>query len=190
MYVGAPASPPVPMAVRSLAGFQRISLAPGESKHLTIHVAQRAFQYWSVDTHDWATAWGTRTFSVGSSSRDIRLSSIDAPLKPAAEEVLDLLALVQGVGPGKSLNNKVLEIQADIAANQTANGLRRHRRLQERGQSSDGQEDPDGHGRRNTARGRPGRRGRRLLNGSCLACTERVSRLLSGPDGSTRLTAA
>lgn len=120
VYVGAPASPPVPMAVRSLAGFQRTTLAPGETKHVTIHVAQRAFQYWSVDTHNWATAWDTRTVSVGSSSRDIRLSGVDAPLKPAADEVKDLLAMVQGVGSGNSLNAKVLQIQADIAAGQTA----------------------------------------------------------------------
>jgi hypothetical protein len=108
------------MAVRSLAGFDRISLAPGQSKHVTIQVSERAFQYWSVDTHDWATAWGDRTISVGSSSRDVRLSAVDAPLKPATEEVKDLLAAVQGVGPGNSLNAKVLTIQSEIAANQKA----------------------------------------------------------------------
>jgi len=53
---------------------------------------------------------------VGSSSRDIRLSTIDAPLKPAAEEVLDLLAAVQNVGPGSSLETQVQDIQAAIAA--------------------------------------------------------------------------
>ena len=116
VYVGSSASAPVPMASRALAGFQRVSLAPGERQHVTIQVAQRAFQYWSVDTHNWATAWGDRTFAVGSSSRDIRLSGVDAPLKPAAEEVLDLLAAVQGVGPGTSLNDKVKDIQAAIAA--------------------------------------------------------------------------
>jgi Fibronectin type III-like domain len=116
VYVGSPASPPVPMSVRALAAFQRVSLAPGERQHVTMQVAPRAFQYWSVGTHDWATAWGDRTIAVGSSSRDIRLSGVDAPLKPAAEEVLDLLAAVQGVGPGTSLNDKVKDIQAAIAA--------------------------------------------------------------------------
>ena len=49
VYVGAPASPAVPMAVKSLAGFDRVSLAPGQRKHVTIEVAARAFQYWDVD---------------------------------------------------------------------------------------------------------------------------------------------
>jgi hypothetical protein len=120
VYVGAPDSPAVPLAVKSLAGFDRVSLAPGQRKHVTIEVAPRAFQYWDADTHDWVTAWGSRTISVGSSSRDIRLAADDAPLKPAADEVKDLLAAVQGVGPGKSLNDKVQEIQGLIAANQMA----------------------------------------------------------------------
>ena len=116
VYVGAPASPPVPMAVRALAGFERVSLDPGQTKHVTIELAARAFQYWNVGADVWTTAWGDRTISVGSSSRDIRLSKVDAPLKPAAEEVLDLLAAVQGVGPGNSLNAKVKAIQSAIAA--------------------------------------------------------------------------
>jgi beta-glucosidase len=75
VYVGSPASPPVPMAVQALAGFQRISLDPGQTKHVTIEVAPRAFQYWSVIDHKWVTAFGDRSFAVGSSSRDIRLST-------------------------------------------------------------------------------------------------------------------
>jgi beta-glucosidase len=120
IYVGSTASPPVPLAVRALAGFERVSLEPGQTKHVTIQLAPRAFQYWSVAAHDWVTAWGDRTISVGSSSRDLRLSGVDAPLKPAAEEVLDLIAAARGVGPGKSLENKAKAIQAAIAANQKA----------------------------------------------------------------------
>ena len=120
VYVGAPASPPVPMAVKNLSGFDRISLTPGQRKHVAIDIADRAFQYWDVNTHAWTTAWGTRTISVGASSRDIRLSGSDAPLKPAAEEVKDLLAAVQGVGPGTSLNDKVEVIQGYIGTNNTA----------------------------------------------------------------------
>ena len=120
VYVGAPAAPPVPMAVRALAGFERVSLDPGQTKHVTIELAPRAFQYWSVVEHAWNTAWGDRRIAVGSSSRDLRLTTTDAPLKPAAEEVLDLLALVQGAGPGNSLNAKAKAIQAAIAAGRDA----------------------------------------------------------------------
>jgi beta-glucosidase len=125
VYVGAPASPPVPLAVRALAGFERVSLDPGQTKHVTIAIAPRAFQYWSVPDHTWRTAWGERTIFVAASSRDLRLSKVDAPLKPAAEEVLDLLAMVQGVGPGNSLNAKVKSIQAAIAGGRTADACDR-----------------------------------------------------------------
>jgi beta-glucosidase len=120
VYVGSPASPPVQMAVRALAGFDRVSLAPGQTKHVTVAIAPRAFQFWSVADHTWTTAWGDRQIAVGSSSRDLRLTATDAPLKPAAQEVLDLLAIVQGVGPGNSLGAKTRAIQAAIAAARTA----------------------------------------------------------------------
>jgi len=120
VYVGSPASPPVPMAVRALAGFERVSLDQGETKHVIIEVAPRAFQFWSVADHTWRTAWGDRQIAVGASSRDLRLTTTDAPLKPAAEEVLDLLAAVQGVGPGNSLDAKAKAVQAAIAAGRTA----------------------------------------------------------------------
>jgi hypothetical protein len=108
------------MAPRALAGFDRVTLDPGQTKHLTITVPRRSFQYWNVTSHTWTTAWGTRTFSVGASSRDIRLSGTNAPLKPAADEVRDLLAAVQGVGPGNSLTAKVTAIQGFVAANDSA----------------------------------------------------------------------
>ena len=120
VYVGTTAVATRADGRTSLGGFERLHLAAGETKHVTIQLAERAFQYWDVGSHDWATAWGNRAISVGSSSRDLRLTATDAPLKPAAEEVLDLLAMVQGVGPGTSLNDKVTAIQGYIAANQTA----------------------------------------------------------------------
>jgi hypothetical protein len=120
VYVGSPASPPVPMAVRALAGFERVSLDPGQTKHVTIEIAPRAFQFWSAADRTWRTAWGDRQIAVGSSSRDLRLTTTDAPLKPAAEEVLDLLVAVQGVGPGNSLTATVKAIQAAIAAGRNA----------------------------------------------------------------------
>src|SRR3984893_4945234 len=89
VYVGSPASPPVPMAVRALAGFERVSLRPGQTKHVTIHVARRAFQFWSVADHAWRTAWGDREIAVGASSRALRFRTTAAPLKPATEEAHD-----------------------------------------------------------------------------------------------------
>ncbi len=82
VYVGSPASPPVPMAVRALAGFQRVFLRPRETRTVRISLSPRAFQYWNVTTHGRSTASGKRVVLVGASSRDIRLSSSATVSKP------------------------------------------------------------------------------------------------------------
>ena len=80
VYLGAPSEIPagVQFPVRALAGFDRIHLAAGETKTVTLHVAERQLQYWSTKEGKWVTATGKRTVSVGASSRDLRLEqSID-----------------------------------------------------------------------------------------------------------------
>jgi beta-glucosidase len=75
VYLDKPEHPPagIQFADRILAGFQRVHLAPGESKQITIHLPLRQLQYWSTAQQQWVTPIGTRTFSVGASSRDLRL---------------------------------------------------------------------------------------------------------------------
>jgi beta-glucosidase len=73
VYVGPPASPPVPMASQSLAAFGRVTLAPGEAQTITLHINPRAWSYWSGSS--WAITPGRRLVFVGSSSRDIRLKA-------------------------------------------------------------------------------------------------------------------
>jgi beta-glucosidase len=75
VYLGAPSEIPagVQFPVRALAGFERVAIAAGASKDVTIHVAPRQLQYWSTKEGKWATAAGKRTLSVGASSRDLRL---------------------------------------------------------------------------------------------------------------------
>ena len=76
VYLDAPGVVPdgVQFPVRALAGFERIHLAAGESKAVTLHVAERQLQYWSTKEGKWVTATGKRTVSVGASSRDLRLN--------------------------------------------------------------------------------------------------------------------
>jgi beta-glucosidase len=74
VYIGAPSAPPVPVAVKGLAAFERISLLPSETKRVTLHIDPRELSYWSVVKHDWALLLGNRPVYVGSSSRDIRLT--------------------------------------------------------------------------------------------------------------------
>ena len=75
VYLNKPANAPagVQFADDILAGFERVSLAPGESKLVVIHVPRRQLEYWSVAQHLWLNVAGTRRLWVGSSSRDRRL---------------------------------------------------------------------------------------------------------------------
>ena len=73
VYLGAVAGAPVPMAPQALAGFQRVSLNPGESRRLTVHIEGRTLSSWFESGHAWHRVPGTRVVAVGTSSRDIRL---------------------------------------------------------------------------------------------------------------------
>jgi beta-glucosidase len=77
VYLGAPGTVPagVQFPVRALAAFDRVPIAAGESKTVTLHVAPRQLQYWSTSESKWVTAGGPRTLSVGASSRDLRLET-------------------------------------------------------------------------------------------------------------------
>ena len=69
VYVGpGPDHPGIQQAVRSLRGFQRVSLDPGQTKHLTITLDQRSFQYWDETTQQWLNNYGSRRIWVGDSS--------------------------------------------------------------------------------------------------------------------------
>ncbi len=76
VYIGAPADAPdgVQFPVRSLVAFDRIHLAPGETRTLSLHVAERQLQYWSTKEQKWVMPTGKRVVSVGGSSRNLRLS--------------------------------------------------------------------------------------------------------------------
>ena len=75
VYLGAPSEIPsgVQFPVRALAAFDRIHLAAGEAKTVTLHVPERQLQYWSTANSKWEIAAGKRTLSVGASSRDLRV---------------------------------------------------------------------------------------------------------------------
>jgi beta-glucosidase len=63
----------VQFPVRALVAFDRVHLAAGEAKTVSLHVAPRQLQYWSTKDGKWVTAKGRRTLNVGASSRDLRL---------------------------------------------------------------------------------------------------------------------
>ncbi len=62
-------------AEHALAGFDRVSLAAGESKAVSIHVAPRVLQFWNTEAGKWTVASGPRPVLVGRNSRDLPLTS-------------------------------------------------------------------------------------------------------------------
>ena len=78
VYLAAPAARPAgaQFAPQTLVAFDRVTLAGGEERDVTLHVAPRAFQYWSVGSKQWVKPSGPRTLLVGDSSRDLPLTAV------------------------------------------------------------------------------------------------------------------
>lgn len=74
VYLSAPSVVPagVQFAVKTLVGFERIYLKPGEKGNVAIHVAPRQLEYWSTREGRWIMPGGMRVVSIGASSRDLR----------------------------------------------------------------------------------------------------------------------
>ena len=74
--VHAPATIPsgVQFVDKALAAYGRVSLAPGQSKTVTLEVPLRQLQYWT-DASGWVTATGNRPVIVGDSERGTQLST-------------------------------------------------------------------------------------------------------------------
>ena len=70
VYVGQPATTGEPP--KSLHGFQRVTLDPGATQHVTLTLDDRSFQYWN---NGWTNAAGTNTVYVGDSSRTTPLTA-------------------------------------------------------------------------------------------------------------------
>ncbi|WYZ33836.1 hypothetical protein EsH8_I_000112 [Colletotrichum jinshuiense] len=70
LYISFPSEAAQPPRV--LRGFEKINLAPGDAADVVFSVRRRDISYWDTAAQKWAVATGKYTFSVGSSSRDIR----------------------------------------------------------------------------------------------------------------------
>jgi beta-glucosidase len=58
---------------RELKGFEKVRLAPGETKHVTIELDARAFSYWDAAAHKWTIDPGKFVIRVGDSSENTPL---------------------------------------------------------------------------------------------------------------------
>jgi beta-glucosidase len=72
LYVSDP-SAKVERPERELKGFEKVRLAPGETKHVTLNLDARAFSYWSDAARKWAIDPGKFTIMVGDSSESTPL---------------------------------------------------------------------------------------------------------------------
>ncbi|MCL2659117.1 MAG: fibronectin type III-like domain-contianing protein [Acidobacteriaceae bacterium] len=52
---------------KELKGFEKVSLAAGETKHVSVPLDARAFAYWDVETRKWKIAPGKFTIVAGDS---------------------------------------------------------------------------------------------------------------------------
>ncbi|MGH8218295.1 MAG: glycoside hydrolase family 3 C-terminal domain-containing protein [Steroidobacteraceae bacterium] len=72
LYIGDEATTTVVRPVKELKGFEKIELAPGESKTVRFMVTPRDLAYYDIHRHAWISTPGTHRLYVGGSSRDIR----------------------------------------------------------------------------------------------------------------------
>lgn len=59
-------------APRRLAGWEKVSLAPGESKQVSVTVDSRLLAHFDEKSHKWVIAKGAYELSLGASSRDLK----------------------------------------------------------------------------------------------------------------------
>jgi beta-glucosidase len=72
LYV-ASAGSTVQRPVKELKGFSKVSLKPGETRHVTIPLNDRAFSYFDVGSNQWKAPAGVYEVLVGDSSENILL---------------------------------------------------------------------------------------------------------------------
>jgi beta-glucosidase len=74
LYLGIP-STAVPEPPRSLQGFQKVTLQPGQTEPVQLTLNQRSFSYWNALSESWRVVPGTYQIMVGNSSRNILLQT-------------------------------------------------------------------------------------------------------------------
>jgi len=72
LYVSDPSSK-ASRPERELKGFEKVRLAPGETKHVTLNLDARSFSYWDAAAHKWTIDPGKFVIHVGDSSESTPL---------------------------------------------------------------------------------------------------------------------
>ena len=73
LYVADKISTPI-RPVKELKGYEKVCLAPGETKTVTFVLDKRSFAYWNIQIHDWHVESGEFELIIARSSRDAVLT--------------------------------------------------------------------------------------------------------------------
>ncbi|QES51248.1 glycosyl hydrolase [Streptomyces venezuelae] len=73
VYLGPSPDLKLAQAVRALAGYRRLTLAPGEECRVTVDIDRRSLSSWDPGRHAWVLGTGRRELFVGRSSRELLL---------------------------------------------------------------------------------------------------------------------
>jgi beta-glucosidase len=68
-----PKHPAIDRPPKELKGFEKVFLAPGETRHVVMNLDERSFAYFDPAKSDWRTDPGTYEIGIGASSRDLRI---------------------------------------------------------------------------------------------------------------------
>lgn len=80
--------------VRELRGFEKVELAPGESRDVTFTLTQRDFAYWRISEHKWAVQDGAYEIQIGTSCHDIVLRRT-LSMRPSQNPPLTMESLIK-----------------------------------------------------------------------------------------------
>ena len=75
LYVSDRESAEVFRPVRELKGFDKVELAPGETKTVTFTLDSRAFAFWSTEIHDWFVESGVFDIQICRNASEVILSA-------------------------------------------------------------------------------------------------------------------
>ena len=67
--------------LKSLRGFQRVTLNPGETKTVSIQLDKKSFEFWDAETNTMRTKSGSYEILIGNSSQDKDLKKIEFELR-------------------------------------------------------------------------------------------------------------
>ncbi|KAG9238928.1 glycosyl hydrolase family 3 N terminal domain-containing protein [Amylocarpus encephaloides] len=74
LYVSFPDTAPAGTPPKQLRGFEKVYLEPGESQTVSFGVMRRDLSYWDIVSQEWVIPTGFFGFSVGFSSRDMKVN--------------------------------------------------------------------------------------------------------------------